>query len=129
MLAPSDPAYVIANADLLDITISELSGADTACTGFSDEKGCREFKLSWINELQGDNAASLELNGTASNKAVSADSLDSSDTNITTDPKDYYLIASNLAGTSSNINGTAITIEDTDGIDGTKSMTVSIKLK
>ena len=127
LLAPSNPAYVISNVDLLDITITELSGVDTTCTGFSDEKGCREFELSWINELQS-GSASLELKSSGDNKAVSIESRDTNDSNVISDPQDYYLDATNVTGTESNIDGTTITIEDTDGVAETKSMKVSINL-
>ncbi|MFT7109501.1 MAG: hypothetical protein ACI843_001163 [Psychrobacter glaciei] len=126
-LPASNPQYTIADSDLLDISISELTGADTSCTNFSGEAGCREFLLQWVNELQS-GSATLELKETGSNKAVFTESLDPGDLSITTDPQDYNLTASNLIGTDPNINGRAITIEDTDGEDVTRSMKVSINI-
>jgi len=127
LLAPNNPVYVISNVDLLDITIEELSGADTTCTGFNKETGCREYKLSWINELQS-GSASLELKASGDNEAASIESRDTNDSSVITDPQDYYLEATNITGTDSNIDGTTITIEDTDGVAETKSMKVSINL-
>jgi len=118
--------YIISNGDLIDVTITELTGPGRNCTGFQSESGCREFKINWENELES-GSVSINLAAANNNEAAFTETKDGNDSQITTDPYDYEL-TSFVSDDLNNISGSSITLEDSDDVDATQSMTVVVRI-